>query len=339
MKRNIIINKTNLINFKFIKDLTNDSFAYAQLDNIFIVVKSSEDNIILIYSNNMKSIISYNMINYQILTEIKNAHDNYITNFRYYFDNINKRDLILSISFNDNNIKLWNIKNWNCLLNIKNVNKSGYLYSACFLNDNNQNYILSSNSNLDILNCESIKLYDFYGKEIREIKGSDYDTYFIDSYFDNNLLKNYLITSNKEYIKSYDYNNNQIYHEYYDFCSKNHYNFVINCNEKNVNLIESSYDGNIRIWDFHSGILLNKIKVSSNELYGICLWDNNYLLAGCGDNTIKLINIKNKNVFNTFKGHKNVVLSLKKVSHPHYGECLISQGFSNDKIKLWNCIS
>jgi len=60
-------------------------------------------------------------------------------------DNINKRDLLISPI--DNNIKLWNIKNWNWLLNIKNINIAGTLDSACFLNNNNQIYILSSNNN------------------------------------------------------------------------------------------------------------------------------------------------------------------------------------------------
>ena len=57
----------------------------------------------------------------------------------------------------------------------------------------------------------------------------------------------------------------------------------MNVNEKQIQLIESSYDGNIRIWNFDSGIVLNKIKISEDRLYGICLWDNDYLFIGYRD--------------------------------------------------------
>ena len=40
-------------------------------------------------------------------------------------------------------------------------------------------------------------------------------------------------------------------------------------------MIESSYDGNIRVWNFHSGELIQKIFVSKYQLNVICLWDNN----------------------------------------------------------------
>ena len=35
------------------------------------------------------------------------------------------------------------------------------------------------------------------------------------------------------------------------------------------------------------------------------------------------------------ESHDNYVLTIKKINHPSYGECLISQGFKKDKIKLW----
>ena len=41
--------------------------------------------------------------------ELKNSHNQYITNFRHYLEEKNKRDLIMSISCQDNNIKIWNV--------------------------------------------------------------------------------------------------------------------------------------------------------------------------------------------------------------------------------------
>ena len=295
----------------------------------------SIDNVFhLIFANKKKSIISYDLINNEKIREIKNAHDNYITNFRYYLDKINNRDLILSISDQDSNLKIWNNNNWECLLNIKNINKEGDLDSACFLNNNNQIYILTSNEKKD---SEPIKVYDFKGNKIKEINNSKDITFFIDTFYDNKSFNDYIITGNSGYVKSYNYNNNTLYHKYCDNDKGAHVSIIINDNNKQIQLIESSYDGNIRIWNFYTGILLNKIKISEDRLYGICLWDSDYLFIGCRDKTIKLIDIKNVIIIKSLTEHNDYVFTLKKIKLPKYGECLISQGpFNNNSIKLWN---
>ncbi len=101
---------------EFLANLVNDSLN-TLTDSGFVVFKSIDNRIYLIYSNNNKSIISYDIKNKKKINEIKNAHNRNITSYKYILDNINKRDLVLSVSENDNNIKLWNIKIWECLLN------------------------------------------------------------------------------------------------------------------------------------------------------------------------------------------------------------------------------
>ena len=56
---------------------------------------------------------------------------------------------------------------------------------------------------------------------------------------------------------------------------------------------------------------------------------------GCKDKTIKLIDLKNKNLVKNLRGHNTVVISIKKIMHPQYGQCLLSQGYENEKIKIW----
>ena len=80
--------------------------------------------------------------------------------------------------------------------------------------------------------------------------------------------------------------------------------------------------------------LLRRIKITKRELYGICLWNNDYLFVGCDDNSIKLIDLKQRKIIKEFYSHNNEVITIKKLIHPKYGECLISQGF-DDQIKLW----
>ena len=96
--------------------------------------------------------------------------------------------------------------------------------------------------------------------KIKEINDSNFTTFFIDSFYDNKYSKNYIITSNNGYIKSYDFNKNELYRKYCDNDNRGHFCIIINNDKKIIKLIESVCDGNIRIWNFHSGVLLKKIK-------------------------------------------------------------------------------
>ena len=187
--------KEDIFDNKSIIEISKDSYAYLRFDNTFCVFKSINDILYLLYSNSHKSIISYDLIDNKKINEIKKAHNYYITNFRHYFENINKRDLILSISCQDNNIKLWNINNYDLLLNIKDINSKPSLNSACFLKDDNQNYILTTNCNWANIS-DSIKVFNFNGKKIKEIKNSNDRTLLIDIYYDNKSSKIYILTAN-----------------------------------------------------------------------------------------------------------------------------------------------
>ena len=334
--KSLYTDNQNPKSIKILTDVTRDSYSDDISDNTFEVFKTIQNSFYLIYSNKNKSIICFNLIDKKKLIEIKNAHNDYITNFRYYLDKKKKRDLILSISCDDRNIKLWDVNNWECLLNISNIYNNGFIYSSCFINDNNNNnnYILTSNYNL-YGDSEQIKVYDFNGQKIKEIEGSNECTSFIDAYYDIKKSKNYIITGNTNYVKSYDFYKNETFRKYSDNYNNTHLSIIINDNNEETKLIESCYDGNIRIWNFYSGLLLNKIKIGDSWLYGICLWNNNYLFVGCSDKSIKLIDLSELFIVKNFKGPTNSILTIKKIVHPEYGECLITQGYNEDQIKIW----
>ena len=319
------------VDIEYLEDLVKDSFAYDPLVNSFCFIETFDHILMIIYTSRNNSIISYNINENKKIKEIENAHNKPITIFSHYFDNnINKRDLIISVSSFDNNIKLWNIQNWDCLFN-KIVNNNPWIWSACFLNDNNQVFILTSN--WWKANSEPIKVLDMHGNKIKEINNSDDGTFYIDSYYDNKLSKNYILATNLDCVKSYDYSNNKVYHKYCDN-SKGHTCISINNNKENTVLIASSIDG-LRIWNFHSGLFLNKIEIKG-ELFDICLLNDNYCFVGSSDKTIKIIDLNNKKILKSLSAHNMSVLTIKKINHPKYGECLISQGFNEDNIKLWN---
>ena len=327
--------RTNPKDIKFISDIVNDSYVDLDIDNTFTVFKSIKDLLYLVYSSKKMSIVFYDINNRKLIRELKNCHNNNITNLRHYLDEINSTDLIMSICSMDNNIKVWDINNWNILVELKNVYKNGLLYSACFLTDRNEKYIVTSNV---VKKGDSgyLKVFNFNEKKVKEISKSNRNTLFVDSYFDDLLHKNYIVTGNSNYVKSYDFDENELYQKYHEKNNtKCHGSIVIKSNEETIKLIESCVDGYIRIWNFHTALLINKIKVGDSLLYGLCLWNNDYLFAGCEDQTIKLIDLNNGLTLKSLTGHKNAVLTIKKLVHPHFGEWLISQALNDGEIKLW----
>ena len=72
--------------------------------------------------------------------------------------------MVISISKDDNILKLWNVTNFESILNLNNVNTKGVLYSSCFLNNSKMINILSTNFNSGG-NPEPIKLFDLSGKK------------------------------------------------------------------------------------------------------------------------------------------------------------------------------
>ena len=316
-------------------EISKDGYIIRDLVNSFIIFTSYNKLLYLIYSTKQKSIISYNLNKFQINIEIKNPHqNNFIINFRHYYDQKNQMDLIMSISKNSN-IKIWNNNNWNCLLNINNIYSKGIINSACFIFYENNNYIVTSNNFWPT--SDSIKIIDFEGKLIKKLNKSEENTYYIDSYLDKFNSNLYIISCNYNYVISYNYNKNEIYHKYdeIDNNSKYHCHWRIIEKEEIIKLIESANDGILRIWNYHSGLLLNKIYVCNFCIYGLCLIDKDNIFAGCGDNSIKLINIKNGKVIKNLKGCNEWILTIQIFFHEKYGDCLISQGIKKEQIKLW----
>ena len=329
-------NTKNPEKIKLLKEIIKDSCSTYAIDNTSIIFKSIDDLLLIVYTNKDKSLICYNIINDKKANEVFNAHSSTITNLRHYPDEYNRIHYILSVSMDDNNLKLWNVRNFVCLYDFKNVNKTGWINSAYFINDHNQIYILTSNCGGFNKTPDPIKVLGLEGKKIKEINESKENTYFIDSYYNKYLSINYIITGNIGCYRSYDYNNNKPYKIYNDGSDRFHISAVILQKGDVLNLIGSSEVGNISIWDFNSGELLNTIKINNGHLYGICLWDDNYLMAGSEEKSIKIIDLNKKEVVSSLNETiNNDVLTIKKLDHPQYGEILVSQGHREDGFKLW----
>ena len=109
------------ISFHF-KEIPIDSYTYPnELNNTFAVFRTIDNLLYLVFSDNKKNIIFFDLISYETVCIIKKAHKDYITNFIHFLDKTNRRDLLLSISADDRNIKLWNINICKCLLKRANL--------------------------------------------------------------------------------------------------------------------------------------------------------------------------------------------------------------------------
>ena len=323
--------KNDILEITLLSDVLLNSYT-CMFSNSFLYFKTFDDLNYLVYSSKNNSIICFDLYKNQKIVEIKN--NEIISSFRNFSDKKNKRDFILAVFPNKNNLRIWNVKNWQCILYINQVYNEASIYSACFLNDNGNIFVIASNCDYFGVS-ESIKVFDFNGNKIKEINDSNDATLTIDIYFDKINSKKYIITGNKHYLKSFDYDKNILYQKYYEEDCSSHYSFIIDDKKEITKLFESCKDGNIRIWNFHSGILLIKIKISDQSLYDICLWDDKFLLVACHDKEIKILDLTNNKIVKKLIRHNNSVISLKKINHIKFGECLISHGYENDQFKIW----
>ena len=328
------VSETNpQINFKIFKIITNEA-SDNQFDNSCITFKSIDNILFLIYSNENYSIFCYNLINFQLVNEIKKAHSSFIVNFRHFYDKNNSRDLIISVSSGDNNIKLWQFCKWECLCDYRDINSRDYLFSACFLNHKNQLYVLSSNYTNNFI-PEPIKVFDLKGKKISEIKNSRKAVFLIDTFYDEELLTDYIVTANDDVVISYNFNKNDIYFKY-DYKKSYpkiiHFSLIVKKINNSVKIIESGWDGYIRIWEFHTGKLLNEIKLNDSYLNGVNLLDNKYILIGCRKALITFIDLDSLEIIKELAGHKDNVIDIKIVNHIKYGKCILSKGYGGEII-------
>ena len=313
-------------------EITKDSYAYTDLDNIFIIFTSYSGILTLIYSTKNKSIISYDLNNFQLIIEIKNAHNGeFITNFNHFFDKYKKVDLVLSISCTNRVINIFNNKNWELILTLNNIYSLGRINSACFIqNDLDKNVSIITSNNYFSL-PESVKIFNLKGENIRTIKNSNENVYYINTFINNKKI--YIITCCYNYLISYDYIQNNRYKKYISPKSKIHYSFKIIEENNKIKLISSSMIGIINIWDFHSSELLQKFIISNNSLYGICLLNKSEIIIS-SNNTKILFNILTGKKIETFSGFNNWICCIDLIEHKIYGKCFISQGIKNEQIKL-----
>ena len=175
------------------------------------------------------------------------------------------------------------------IINIQNSHPGYNIYSVCILCDEKEgkNYVISSAPN------EKSKIWDFDGKFLRDFGVNILSTYFINSFYEYNEGKYYILNANSSDVKSYDFKTGKLYKEYKGTPEIWHMSALVIEVNNIMELIESDGNGNIRIWNFHTAENLKLIPTEGAiNLRGICLWNEQYLFSSGSDNNVKLFDLK-----------------------------------------------
>ena len=184
---NIEIQKINYLTKNTFVPITFNSSDFKNYSfNTFSVFESINNIFYLVFANNI-SIRIYNIIDNKKIGEINTAHDKLIKHLKYYLDSINKRDLIMSLSFYDNNIKIWDVNRLECLYNFK---KEGGKFSitSCLIIENNQYYIAMGYFYYNSGSEDLVKSFDYEENKLYHI------------YSNNTIFHNCIIINDKEKI-------------------------------------------------------------------------------------------------------------------------------------------
>ena len=105
---------------------------------------------------------------------------------------------------------------------------------------------------------------------------------------------------------------------------------------KNKNLCSGGADITLKIWDWEEKICLSTLKGHNKWVKCVFELNNNVILSGSDDNTIKLwknyINIK------TLKKHKHSVRALCQINNYYFASGSFDCSIIIWEIKTWKCI-
>ena len=318
----------------FIRELAKDSYSDLEIDHSFTAFISVDKIAYIIYPTKEKKVICINL-NTNVKKEINLSHDKYITNIHHFYDEKEKKDIIMTVCAENNNIKLWNFSDFKIISDIKNINKSAFLLSSCFLKYDNNNYIVTSNGDLSENQFDQIKLYTFDGKQKYEIKDSNLNTIFLNTFYDKEQDKSYIIAGNNGFVKFYGLNENKEFSFSDEKYKKFYTSAVAIFSNSTKKMMASAEDGIIRIWDFDMMKLIVKISTECTPLRSMIIFNENYAFIGSKDNTINVLDIRKGDIIKSIQGHRNTVIAIAMINLEKYGNCLISQGMKEESIKLW----
>ena len=331
-----VYSNQNLSNFetspqdlKYKETITTKCLKSFAIDSIFDAYYAFDGKCYLASSiSSNYNIEIYNLENNSLTKTLKGLNSQlYI--IRHYAQYSTQIDYLLSTS-TSKSVKIWNLKTYQECLTINNCHSGSYMYSALLLFDdfNNKNYVVTSSPN------DYIKIWNFTnGQFIRDCGTKNDYTYFINIWKHDNEY--YIINANADNVKIYGSGKvDDLYGEYSGKQRTWHMSAFVEKLNNIETLFESDGNGSVRLWNLENNSLIKSIQCNSCSLRGICLWNQQYIIAASSDKSIKIIDYINQKCVISISGHNNSVCTVKKIKHPKYGEAILS-GSIDGTIKLW----
>ena len=338
------------INYKFEKDPqglkfrqniinSNASYGWNDIFEVYISRKDNKEYLVSPNNNNYKlDVIS--LLENKITISLK-GHNNHIRTIRYFINNINSEEYLISAD-NDIIVIIWEITyDFNMKFKI-NTNYSDNIYSCLLLFDliNENNYIVTSSyAQLEDDEKSATKLYSLEnGQLIKYISYSNKSAvYYLLSWYNKNNSKYYIVQFTFKAILINSVVDDELYCELIQEPEDNHLSgFIYSLDNKDY-LCSSSYNGYIHLWDLFNKSIYKIISTNDCVLCNIIQWNNKYSIVADYDNkSFKIIDFEKGQIVKDIRGeHTDKVPCVKKLYHPLYGESLLSAGQDNT-IKLWS---
>ena len=338
------------INYKFEKDPqglkfrqnindTNASYGWNDIFEVYISRKDNKEYLVSPNNNNYKLDVISLLENK--LTASLQGHKNHIRTIRYFINNINSEEYLISAD-NDIIVIIWEITyNFNIKYKI-NTNYADNIYSCLLLFDliNENSYIVTSSyAQLDDNEKSATKLYSLEsGQLIKYISHTNRNAiYYLLSWYNKNNNKYYIIQFTFKAILINSVLDDELYCELIQEPEDNHLSgFIYNIDNIDY-LCSSSYNGYINLWDLLNKSIYKVINTNDCVLSNIIPWNNQYFIVADYDNkSFKIIDIEKEQIVKDISGqHTDKVPCVKKIYHPLYGESLLTAGQDNT-IKLWS---
>ena len=326
------------INFVFEKTVSSDLFKTNYYNNRACIFTShKDDNIYIAYGIISLDLECYDVFNDKKITLIKKLHNESFDSRRYFYDEINIRDLLITSSL-DRHVKVINFNKEESKL-ILDLNfeaeESLIINTGYFIKDK----ILVPFSNYKF---ETVKFYDMESNYIDEFKENIGFILCLNNYFWKKSNKNIVLAASVNGIYSFFFEDLSFYKKFNAGETEETIILYIEPHifEKEDSLIvvgPSFYNGYLYFWDFNNGSLICKITLES-EISDIFIYNKKYILVnqhnGFQSEFVFIDTKKNKIEKIMNAQDKDNVCGSKILKHNSKGDFLIST-FMSGKLNLY----
>ena len=299
------------------------------------------------YKNNKEYLISPNSMTYDldILNLMDNekiesipGHKNNITTIRYFINDKNKNEYLISAD-TSGIVIIWDINNNYNIKTIIDTNCKKNIFSCLLIFPENltDGYIITSTYNDTGKDEDSAtKLYSFNDAQIiKYIKNtSNIIIYYLLSWYNKKNNKYYIIQFSSKKIIINNLLEDELYLELNHEPENNNHNGFIYIKDNNDYLCSSAGNGYINIWDLHNKKIFKIINTNGSKLINIIEWNKKYIIIADFTKSFKIIDIEDSAIYKVNPVHKEQVFYIKKLNHPKYGESLLSLDVFGS-MKLW----